>query len=180
PNTPGLRKLQEPHALGALVGAVIGTLDDVGRPRPVLLKLHPDAPDAELLACARAALDAGASGLIAVNTTVGRPAGLSHAGAGGLSGRPLAERATRVTANLFDGLRREAPIIGVGGIFTGEEAIERVRAGASALQAYTGFVYRGPRFPTRVHREMVEALDVLGVDRFVELVGVDAPRLRKG
>ncbi|MGH8311555.1 MAG: quinone-dependent dihydroorotate dehydrogenase, partial [Steroidobacteraceae bacterium] len=100
--------------------------------------------------------------------------------AGGLSGRPLRQRSTEVIRHLHRQTKGALPIIGVGGIFTGEDAIERVRAGASALQAYTGFVYRGPRFPTRVHREMVEALDVLGVDRFVELVGVDAPRLRKG
>lgn len=174
PNTPGLRNLQAPEAAGELVAGVIEALEDEGAPRPVLLKLHPDAEPDTLAEVARAAVDAGAGGIVAVNTTTERPEGLEEAPQGGLSGAPLRARATRITRRLYHEVGGEVPIVGVGGIEDGEDAVERMRAGASLLQAYTAFVYRGPRFPARVHGEMLEAMDREGVDRVDELVGADA------
>ncbi len=171
PNTPGLRDMQTPDGAAELVGRVIEALDDAGHPHPVLLKLHPDAPAEELVAVAEGAVDAGAAGIIAVNTTTWRPPGLQHAGQGGLSGQPLKQQATQVLARLHQAIGDQVPLIGVGGIETGQDAIKRVQAGATILQAYTGYVYRGPSFAQLVHQEMLEELDELGVDRLAEIVG---------
>lgn len=177
PNTPGLRNLQAPAAVAELVTEVQEAIDDAGAPRPVLLKLHPDAPVDELAEAAEAAVDAGAAGIIAVNTTTERPEDLGPAGEGGLSGRPLKQRATQVIAGLRQALDDEVLLVGVGGIETGQDALERIQAGATLVQAYTGFIYRGPRFPQKVHREMLAGLDELGVDRLEELVGQRAKAL---
>lgn len=172
PNTPGLRALQTPAGVSRLVQATIAAADSVGAPRPVLLKLHPDAPDAELVAVARAAVDAGARGLVATNTTRARPPGTETAIEGGLSGAPLRERARQAIAALHHGLGRDVPVIGVGGVFTGADALAHVRAGASLVQAYTGFVYRGPRMAQHVHAELLAEMDKAGLDRLSEAVGV--------
>lgn len=177
PNTPGLRNLQAPGLVANLITEVLEALDDVGSPRPVMLKLHPDAPIDELAEAAQAAVDAGAAGIIAVNTTTQRPDDLGPAGEGGLSGRPLKDRATEVIAGLHQALDGEVPLIGVGGIETGQDALERVQAGATLVQAYTGFIYRGPWFAQKVHQELLAGLDELGTDRLEELVGSQAKAL---
>ena len=171
PNTPGLRALQEPYAVARLVGRVAEAADRAGAKRPVLVKLHPDTPDDDLVKAARAAADAGAAGIIATNTTRTRPSGLEKAMEGGLSGGPLRERARAAIAALHHGLGRDVPIVGVGGVFTGEDALQHILAGATLVQAYTGFVYRGPRYPALVARELAVALDRLGLDRVGEAVG---------
>lgn len=171
PNTPGLRNLQQPEAVANLVDTVKTALDEQETPRPVLLKLHPDAEDEKLVEIAQAAIDAHADGIIAVNTTTERPASLEGAGEGGLSGQPLKQRANDVVSLLYNAIGDEAPLIGVGGIQTGQDAVERMRAGASLLQAYTGFIFRGPRFPQKVHQEMLERMDKEGIDHVSELVG---------
>lgn len=171
PNTPGLRNLQTPDGAARLVGTVLEALDDEDTTRPVLLKLHPDADPDDLCKVAAAAVDAGAAGIIAVNTTTHRPDGLEDAPEGGLSGAPLRDRATRIVSALHETLGGEVPIVGVGGIRSGHDAIERIRAGATWLQAYTAFVYEGPRFPQRVQTEMLEILDQEGIDHVTEIIG---------
>ncbi len=171
PNTPGLRALQAPEAVSLLVRATQEAADAVGHPRPVLLKLHPDSPDADLVAVARASVDAGVAAIIATNTTRARPPGTETAIEGGLSGAPLLARSRQAIAALHHGLGRDVPIIGVGGILTGADAFGHVRAGASLVQAYTGFIYRGPRMAHLVHQELVAALDAAGVDRLADAVG---------
>jgi dihydroorotate dehydrogenase len=171
PNTPGLRSLQEPDQVALLVNRVLDALDDAGTRRPVLLKIHPDAGDAETRDAVEAAVDAGAAGIIAVNTTSQRPDRLEDARDGGLSGAPLRDRATQVVETVYEAVGDEAVIVGVGGIETGEDAIAKIRAGATLLQAYTGFIYRGPGFPALVHEEMLERMDELGAERVTDLVG---------
>ena len=171
PNTPGLRALQTPEGVHKLVRATIGAADGADAARPVLLKVHPDAEDADLVAVARAAIDAGAAGIVATNTTRARPSGLERAIEGGLSGAPLLARARKAIAALHHGLGRDVPILGVGGVFTGTDALGHIRAGASLVQAYTGFIYRGPRMAAHVHRELLAALDEAGLDRLSEAVG---------
>lgn len=171
PNTPGLRKLQEPAAVARLVSRVVESCAQANAKVPVLLKLHPDAPDAELVEVARAAVDAGAAGIVATNTTRARPSGSEGAIEGGLSGVPLLERARAAIRALHDGLGRDTPIIGVGGIANGHDAMGHILAGATWVQAYTGFVYGGPRFPVHVHKGLVQQLDELGLDRIEEAVG---------
>lgn len=171
PNTVGLRKLQEPGAVAKIVGRVLEATAQANAKVPVLLKLHPDAEDAELVEVARAAVDAGAKGIVATNTTRARPPGSEGVIEGGLSGRPLLERSRQAIRALHDGLGRDTPIVGVGGIASGHDAMGHILAGASVVQAYTGFVYGGPRFPAHAHAELVDELDALGLDKVSEAVG---------
>jgi len=171
PNTPGLRTLQSPDAVSRLVREVADAASEAGHRRPVLVKLHPDSSDEDLVRVARAAVDAGAAGIVATNTTRSRPPGSEQAIEGGLSGAPLRERARAAIGALHKGLKGSVPIVGVGGVFTGEDALGHVQAGATLVQAYTGFVYRGPRMAAKVNREIVAALDRLGLDRLEEAVG---------
>ena len=149
PNTPGLRALQA--ELGALVAEVVKARDALARRVPVLVKLSPDEPDDRLIEMARAAQAAGADGIIATNTTLDRSAVQGHRRAaeqGGLSGEPLRERALHVCRLLYRSVT--IPIVGVGGIFTAEDAYARIRAGASLVQVYTALVYEGPGLPRRL------------------------------
>lgn len=171
PNTPGLRALQEPASVARLVGRVLESTGQARAKVPVLLKLHPDAPDAELVEVARAAVDAGASGIVATNTTRARPPGTEGAIEGGLSGAPLLERSRAAIRALHDGLGRDVPIVGVGGIATARDAMGHILAGASVVQAYTGFIYQGPRMAQTVHEGLVGELDDLGLDKVSEAVG---------
>lgn len=153
PNTPGLRALQS--ELGALVKEVVRARDALPRRIPVLVKLSPDEPDDQLVEMSLAAEQAGADGIIATNTTVDHRAVAAHPKAeeqGGLSGAPLCDRAQHVCRLLYRNLH--IPIVGVGGIFTAEDAYARIRAGASLVQIYTALVYEGPRAP----RDIAEGL----------------------
>jgi len=172
PNTPGLRALQS--ELGALVAKVMKAREGLARKVPVLVKLSPDEPDDRLVEMARAAQDAGADGIIATNTTVDRAAvrGDPRAGEqGGLSGAPLRERALEVCRLLYRSV--SVPIVGVGGIFTAEDAYARIRAGASLVQIYTALVYEGPGLPKRITRGVGELLRRDGLT-LTQAVGKDA------
>ncbi|GAA3553628.1 quinone-dependent dihydroorotate dehydrogenase [Microlunatus spumicola] len=149
PNTPGLRTLQEAGVLRDLVAALVAAAreQDPARPVPVLVKVAPDLSFDALEDVLGVCTDAGAAGLVATNTTLGRD-GLADADrwraseAGGLSGAPLAARAREVVA--FLAARTELPVVGVGGILTADDGQALLDAGARLLQVYTGFVYRGP------------------------------------
>jgi dihydroorotate dehydrogenase len=152
PNTPGLRSLQFGDALKQLLEAIKREQDVLagahGRQVPVAMKIAPDLADDELVLVASAVLEHGIDGVVATNTTLARDAvlGALHAQeAGGLSGRPLTRRSTEVIAALHAELGQKVPIIGVGGIFSGLDALDKIRAGASLVQLYSGFIYRGPR-----------------------------------
>jgi len=151
PNTPGLRDLQFGAALDSLLQAVRAERDALaarqGRFVPLLLKIAPDLSEAEVAEIADALLRHGWDGAIATNTTLSREgvADLEHgAEAGGLSGKPLFERSTRVLGWLAKEVRGRFPLIGVGGITCAEDAAAKIRAGASLVQIYSGFIYRGP------------------------------------
>ena len=162
PNTPGLRDLHAVDALRPLLAALRVICDDVpGRGRlPLLVKVSPDAADADLLAVADLALEVGVDGLIATNTTVGRdglasPADeIEAAGGGGLSGPALAARADAVLRLLRAHVGDRLVLVGVGGIDTPAAARSRLAAGADLVQAYTGFVYGGPAWPSEVSRAL--------------------------
>lgn len=152
PNTKGLRNLQEGDALASLLQALVRERDHLkSTPRrhvPMLLKIAPDLTQEQVEAIAEALLHFGFDGVIATNTTVSRDAvkGLPHAEeTGGLSGAPVMEPATRVLGWLTHALAGKLPIIGVGGIVNGVDARAKVEAGASLVQIYTGFIYRGPQ-----------------------------------
>jgi dihydroorotate dehydrogenase len=157
PNTPGLRALQA--ELGGLVAQVVKAREGLARRVPILVKLSPDEPDDRLVEMARAAQAAGADGIIATNTTVDRAAVQGDRWAaeqGGLSGAPLRDRALQVCRLLHRNV--SLPIVGVGGIFTAEDAYARIRAGASLIQVYTALVYDGPGLPRRLTRGLAELL----------------------
>jgi dihydroorotate dehydrogenase len=145
PNTEALRDLQGRAALTALLDGVTAANAALARPVPVFLKIAPDLTDPELADIAEVALSSRIAGIIATNTTLARDGLASrHAGeAGGLSGRPLFERSTRVLARLHRLTGGRLPLVGVGGIASAEDAYAKVRAGASAVQLYTALVYQG-------------------------------------
>jgi len=145
PNTESLRDLQGAEALSALLAGVMAANAALARPVPVFLKIAPDLSDAELADLVAVALDAGVAGIVATNTTLARE-GLTDpqaAQAGGLSGRPLLARSTAVLARVAALTCGSVPLIGVGGVASPEAAYEKIRAGASAVQLYTGLVYGG-------------------------------------
>jgi dihydroorotate dehydrogenase len=179
PNTSGLRDLQEAHALRGLVEHVVARVRDVqgGRTIPVLVKVSPDASAADLLHSVDAALEGGAAGVIATNTTLSRQglraAARLAAETGGLSGAPLRVAANDACKLLFRHVGGRVPIIGVGGVFTADDAYERIRAGASLVQLYTALVYEGPGVIVRVARGLAERLGTDGFSNVREAVGAD-------
>ncbi len=181
PNTPGLRDLQAPERLGALLEPLVAHTTERARatgrtPRPLLLKLSPDLDPGHIEPIVTAARRAGVAGFVATNTTADRT-GLSarwQNEAGGLSGPPLREPSTRLIRNLYRLCRGEVPIIGVGGIAGFEDAWARIRAGASLLQFYTGLIYEGPCLAARINRGLIEKVHAAGFDHLSEAVGTDA------
>jgi dihydroorotate dehydrogenase len=177
PNTPDLRKLQESERLGRLLEALLVTTRRLAaqarvQPKPVLVKIAPDLLDEEVTEIARVSQAAGVSGLIATNTTITRPALRSPSSEeGGLSGRPLAKRALEVLRILFRAVEGKLPLIGVGGIFSAEDAYARIRAGASLVQIYTGLIYEGPLLPRRIVRGLLNLLREDGLGHLHDAVG---------
>jgi dihydroorotate dehydrogenase len=179
PNTPGLRNLQAVSMLRPLLIAVREALQraEPRRRVPLLDKIAPDLADEDIDAVADLALELALDGVIATNTTISR-AGLStpaqrveQLGAGGLSGAPLKGRALAVLRRLYARSAGRLLLIGVGGISSAEDALERILAGATLVQAYTGFVYGGPLWPSRVRRELAQLLRTRGYGSVREAVG---------
>lgn len=150
PNTPNLRDLQEKEPLKKLLTAVKNANDRKEKPKPILLKIAPDLTNGQLDDIVEIVLETGIAGLIATNTTLNRSNlktgvhQLETIGAGGVSGRPLRERSTEIIRYISEKSEGRFPIIGVGGIFSVEDAIEKLEAGASLIQIYTGMIYEGP------------------------------------
>jgi len=178
PNTPGLRALQRRRELEDLLRAVLAARDEVatgGRP-PLLVKIAPDLSEGELADIAAVALDTGIDGIVATNTTIGRPSSLKggHAGeAGGLSGRPLFELSTRVLRDTYRLTGGRLPLVGVGGVASGADAYAKIRAGASLVQLYTALVYGGPGLVDRIRRDLAALLGRDGFGSIAEAVGAD-------
>jgi len=193
PNTPGLRDLQTTARLRELIAAVrteIAATAATGRGVPLLVKISPDLADDDIDAIADLALETGLDGIVAVNTTTTRDGLLTPAtdveaiGAGGLSGAPLAGRSSAVLRRLRDRLGDRVVLISVGGIDGPEEAWARIAAGATLVQAYTGFVYGGPLWPARVNRGLARLVSAAGHATIADAIGTaagsgearDAPR----
>lgn len=184
PNTPGLRDLQAAGPLGAILDAV----DGVNRrraaaagadPRPVLVKIAPDLDTAQVDAVVDLALERGLAGVIATNTTVAR-AGLASperltSRPGGLSGKPLRDQATTLVARVAARAAGRLAVVGVGGIFTADDAWAKLAAGASLVQLYTGFVYGGPGTARSIAAGLLERMDREGVGHVSELAGAVTP-----
>jgi dihydroorotate dehydrogenase len=150
PNTPNLRDLQEKEPLKKLLLAVKEANQRKEKPRPILLKIAPDLTDGQLDDIVEIVQEAGVDGVIATNTTIDynlvqkERDTVKAIGSGGVSGKPLRSRSTEVIRYLSQKSKKSFPIIGVGGIFTAEDAIEKLEAGASLVQVYSGMIYEGP------------------------------------
>jgi dihydroorotate dehydrogenase len=180
PNTPGLRDLQAHTRLSELLEGLQASNQALARvrsmePRPLLVKIAPDLEPGALDDVVGAVQNCALDGIIATNTTVGR-AGLSTATheTGGLSGRPLRQRSTEVVRYLYVRSHGRIPIIGVGGIFSAADAYEKICAGASLVQLYTGLIYQGPGLPHRINRGLVQLLRRDGFQHLSEAVGCAA------
>lgn len=164
PNTPGLRELQDRKPLTALLTDLMEQNRKKNVPRPVLLKIAPDLTDAQLDDIVAIVHETNIDGVIATNTTIDRSGletgaeELSAIGAGGLSGKPLTRRSTDVIRYLVQKGRNTFPVIGVGGIHTAEDAIEKLNAGAALVQVYTGFIYEGPAIARKINQGILKSL----------------------
>jgi dihydroorotate dehydrogenase len=180
PNTPGLRDLQAHTQLPELLEGLQASNQALARarsmaPRPLWVKIAPDLEPGALDDIVEAAQSCALGGIIATNTTVGRVGlGTATRETGGLSGRPLRQRSTEVIRYLYARSHGRIPIIGVGGIFSAADAYEKICAGASLVQLYTGLIYRGPGLPHRINRGLVRLLRRHGFRHLSEAVGCAA------
>lgn len=177
PNTPGLRDLQAVDHLSELVAGVRAQLEEIDRRLPLLIKIGPDLSNEAISALAGAAQEMGVDGIIAVNTTtdydkisVCREAIRDAGDRGGVSGKPLKERALEVLELLNDEVEN-LPLISVGGIENAEDAWQRILSGASLVQAHTGFVYGGPLWPRRLNRGLARLLADSPYESIEEAIG---------
>jgi len=189
PNTPNLRELQRPEALHALLNALQKRNQELAqshkskRPVPLLVKIAPDLEERELESIVEIAEHTNLAGIISTNTTTSRaglrtePDKVAACGAGGLSGAPLRTRSTEIIAALYRLTRGRMTIIGVGGVFTAEDAWEKISAGASLVQLYTGFIYQGPGVARDINEGLAEILSRHGLSTLDEAVGCRAGEL---
>ena len=189
PNTARLRELQQAEQLGSLLQALqkrnkeLATEYSRRAEMPILVKLSPDLADRELQDIVDVAQRNDVSGLIATNTTTARDGLQTRAeavqslGAGGLSGAPLRQRSTKVIATLYNMTQGLMPIIGAGGIFTAEDAWEKISAGAGLVQVYTGFIYEGPAIARNVNDGLRRIISREGFVSLDEAVGCRAKDL---
>lgn len=174
PNTPGLRDLQAVESLRPILTAVLATVHV-----PVLVKIAPDLSDEDVDAVADLAVELGLAGIVATNTTISRDGLATDAsevaamGAGGLSGPPVADRSLEVLRRLYARVGDRLVLVSVGGIETVDQAWERIRAGASLLQGYTGFIYGGPLWARRIQRGIAGRLRAGGHPSLADAVGID-------
>jgi len=160
PNTPNLRELQEKEPLTKLLQRLQNENLTKPKQKPILLKIAPDLTDSQLLDIIDIVQETKIAGVIATNTTLSRE-GLQSENKkemGGLSGKPLAKRATEVIRFLSEKSNKAFPIIGVGGIHSADDAIEKLEAGASLIQLYTGFIYEGPGLIKAINKKILEKL----------------------
>jgi dihydroorotate dehydrogenase len=157
PNTPGLRELQEKEPLMRILITLQQRNNKNGISRPILLKIAPDLTNEQLDDIADIVKQTGIAGIIATNTTISRDrlTSINKNETGGLSGKPLTQRSTEVISYLHKASAGAFPIIGVGGIHSADDAIEKLQAGASLVQLYTGFIYEGPGLIKRINKRIL-------------------------
>ncbi|RJP43640.1 quinone-dependent dihydroorotate dehydrogenase [Candidatus Parcubacteria bacterium] len=179
PNTPRLRELQEKKPLAELLNDIQAANFRKASPRPILLKIAPDLTEEQIDDVIAIVEKTGVRGIIATNTTISRE-GLTSpkkriraVGQGGLSGKPLRNRSTEVVRYIFKQSKGRIPIIGVGGVFSAEDAYEKIRAGASLVQVYTGLVYEGPGLIKRINKGLVALLERDGFSSVEDAVGAE-------
>jgi dihydroorotate dehydrogenase len=183
PNTPNLRELQKAENLEELLAALQNRnreLSADNRIKPLLVKIAPDLTEAEIERIVEICTNLNLSGIIATNTTINRgnlkTKNIEGIGAGGLSGKPLKSRSNEVVRKIYQYSKGKLPVIGVGGIFTAEDAFEKIAVGASLIQAYTGFVYQGFTFARDVNSGLKKILEERGFEDLNAAVGSDSMR----
>ncbi|MEY8016452.1 quinone-dependent dihydroorotate dehydrogenase [Mycobacterium servetii] len=181
PNTPGLRDLQAVESLRPILAAVLAEVSTApGSSTPVLVKIAPDLSDSDVDDIADLAIELGLAGIVATNTTVSRTGlstpGVDRLGPGGISGPPVARRAVEVLRRLHARVGDRLVLISVGGIETADDAWERITAGASLLQGYTGFIYDGPLWAKHIHDGIAHRLHEGGFACLADAVGSAARR----
>ena len=178
PNTPQLRELQQSQQLTSLLSALQQRNRELQQPLPLLVKLSPDLERSELETIVEVVERLGIDGIIATNTTVSRDnlrtdaQRVAACGEGGLSGKPIKTRSTKMIADLYQLTGGRIPLIGVGGIFTAEDAWEKITAGASLVQLYTGFIYRGPNIAREINEGLATILAREGLKSISDAVGI--------
>ncbi|CAL8350860.1 unnamed protein product [Merluccius merluccius] len=178
PNTPGLRNLQGKTHLHQLLQKVLKERDALQceRKPPVLVKIAPDLSAQDKQDIADVVTELGVDGLMVSNTTISRPPTLQDphwVETGGLSGRPLKELSTDTVREMYCLTAGKVPIVGIGGVASGQDALDKIRAGASLVQLYTAFTYQGPPLVTRIKRELHQLLQDQGFSCVAEAVGAD-------
>jgi dihydroorotate dehydrogenase len=181
PNTSGLRELQTPERLAPIVAAIRGELSAAGARAPILIKISPDLTNAQLDELAELALELALDGIIAVNTTLDRSGledcpDIADIQGGGVSGAPLKHRALEVLRRLHARVGTNLVLVSVGGIETAEDAWERIQAGATLVQGYTGFVYNGPGWAHRINHDLAQRVHAAGDTSIQAFVGAAAAR----
>ncbi|KXJ81955.1 hypothetical protein RP20_CCG016614 [Aedes albopictus] len=178
PNTPGLRAMQNKTTLQVLLSEVLKARSSLPpeEQRPILVKFAPDLADEDVqeIVTVVTQKEFAIDGVIVSNTTINRPSSLKSINAGqigGLSGVPLRQRTTQLIAKVYKWTDGKIPIIGVGGIFSGQDAYDKILAGASAVQLYTAFIFHGPPVVTRVKQELDQLLRENGYKSVEEAVG---------
>lgn len=178
PNTPDLRELQRAENLEDLLGALQKRNKELSA-KPLLVKIAPDLTDREIESIVDVCTGLGIAGVIATNTTVSREGLITDVesiGAGGLSGKPLQERSNEVISRIHRYSGGKLPVIGVGGVFTAEDAFEKIAAGACLVQAYTGFIYHGPSFASDINAGLAKILEKRGFPKIDDAVGSANPK----
>lgn len=182
PNTPGLRDLQAEAALDDLLGRIVAARDAQATRRPLLVKIAPDVTEADLDGICAVVLRRGLDGLVLTNTLVARPplreAALARE-TGGLSGKPMFRRATQVLAQAYLRLEGRIPLIGCGGVDSGDAAWTKIRAGASLVQLYTGLIYKGLPLLAEMKATVRAKLAAGGFARVQDAVGAEAAEWAK-
>jgi len=176
PNTPGLRELQNKDELEALLSRIMETRQKVAPTLPVLVKIAPDLTDKQQSQIAKVILNSGVQGMIVGNTTISRPSNVPRALAlqeGGLSGGPLFSLSTRVLSNMYRLTKGKIPIVGCGGVSSGDDAYSKIRAGASLVQIYTALIFEGPLVVRKIKRELAALLRRDKFGAVAEAVGAD-------
>ncbi|XP_059201676.1 dihydroorotate dehydrogenase (quinone), mitochondrial isoform X2 [Centropristis striata] len=178
PNTPGLRDLQGKAELHQLLQTVLKERDALQGERkpPVLVKIAPDLTEQDKQDIADVVTELGVDGLMVSNTTVSRPESLQDSNkseVGGLSGEPLKDLSTRTVREMYNLTKGKVLIVGIGGVACGQDALDKIRAGASLVQLYTALTYQGPPIVIKIKRELEQLLKEQGFRSVSEAVGAD-------
>jgi dihydroorotate dehydrogenase len=185
PNTPQLRELQQSEQLTSLLSALLARNRQLAKPLPLLVKLSPDLERGDLEMIVDVIDRLHIDGIIATNTTISRAdlqtdaRRVAACGEGGLSGKPLGHRSTRMIADLYELTGGRIPLIGVGGIFNADDAWQKIAAGASLVQLYTGFIYQGPNIATEINEGLANILAREGFANLDAAVGHRSKELAK-